>query len=228
MPPARSMRSSAALVSVVLRFACLIGRRFQVRSRSPSEACVPVTSASPRATMPTSAPLHSAATTSSAGLGVVQVSGGDDARPSRSGRERVSGRRGTDLVADNCDRPDDADPSPAPPTCWCRSTPATCAEPEERARHLRRMVSLPTASPTARGLRTRLRGSRRRRRRPSHRRRVGDRVYVNPGMSCGGCRAWRQGQDQNCDRYTFMGYFSFGADGQQTSTPTPTVASAST
>ncbi|WP_016880933.1 MULTISPECIES: alcohol dehydrogenase catalytic domain-containing protein [unclassified Rhodococcus (in: high G+C Gram-positive bacteria)] len=44
---------------------------------------------------------------------------------------------------------------------------------------------------------------------------VGDRVYVNPGISCGGCRACRQGHDQNCDKYTFMGYFSFGADGQQ-------------
>ena len=44
---------------------------------------------------------------------------------------------------------------------------------------------------------------------------VGDRVYVNPGISCGGCRHCRQGHDQNCDKYTFMGYFSFGADGQQ-------------
>ena len=44
---------------------------------------------------------------------------------------------------------------------------------------------------------------------------VGDRVYVNPGLSCGACRACRRGQDQNCDSYTFMGYFSFGADGQR-------------
>lgn len=44
---------------------------------------------------------------------------------------------------------------------------------------------------------------------------VGDRVYVNPGLSCGGCRACRRGQDQNCDAYTFMGYFAFGPDGQK-------------
>ncbi|GCB44622.1 alcohol dehydrogenase catalytic domain-containing protein [Streptomyces sp. NL15-2K] len=43
---------------------------------------------------------------------------------------------------------------------------------------------------------------------------VGDRVYVNPGLSCGACRACRRGEDPNCDSYTFMGYFSFGADGQ--------------
>lgn len=43
---------------------------------------------------------------------------------------------------------------------------------------------------------------------------VGDRVYVNPGLSCGACRACRQGQDQNCDSYTFMGYFAFGPNGQ--------------
>jgi D-arabinose 1-dehydrogenase-like Zn-dependent alcohol dehydrogenase len=44
---------------------------------------------------------------------------------------------------------------------------------------------------------------------------VGDRVYVNPGLSCGGCRACRQGEDQNCPAYTFMGYFGFGPDAQQ-------------
>ena len=44
---------------------------------------------------------------------------------------------------------------------------------------------------------------------------VGDRVYVNPGLSCGGCRACRRGEDQNCDAYTFMGYFAFGPDGQR-------------
>lgn len=44
---------------------------------------------------------------------------------------------------------------------------------------------------------------------------VGDRVYVNPGLSCGGCRACRRGQDQNCDAYTFMGYFAFGPKGQE-------------
>jgi alcohol dehydrogenase len=41
---------------------------------------------------------------------------------------------------------------------------------------------------------------------------VGDRVYVNPGLSC---RACRRGEDQNCDDYTFMGYFAFGPGGQR-------------
>ena len=44
---------------------------------------------------------------------------------------------------------------------------------------------------------------------------VGDRVYVNPGLSCGACRACREGHDQNCDKYTFMGYFAFGPEGQK-------------
>ena len=44
---------------------------------------------------------------------------------------------------------------------------------------------------------------------------VGDRVYVNPGLSCGSCRACRRGEDPNCDAYTFMGYFSFGPEGQR-------------
>ncbi|MFD9192288.1 alcohol dehydrogenase catalytic domain-containing protein [Streptomyces phaeochromogenes] len=44
---------------------------------------------------------------------------------------------------------------------------------------------------------------------------VGDRVYVNPGLSCGACRACRRGEEPNCDNYTFMGYFSFGTDGQE-------------
>lgn len=42
---------------------------------------------------------------------------------------------------------------------------------------------------------------------------VGDRVYVNPGLSCGACRACRRGEDQNCNSYTFMGYFAFGPGG---------------
>lgn len=44
---------------------------------------------------------------------------------------------------------------------------------------------------------------------------VGDRVYINPGVACGACRACRRGEEPNCDMYTFMGYFSFGADGQK-------------
>lgn len=44
---------------------------------------------------------------------------------------------------------------------------------------------------------------------------VGDRVYVNPGISCGGCRACKRGEAPNCELYTFMGYFSFGKDGQR-------------
>jgi threonine dehydrogenase-like Zn-dependent dehydrogenase len=44
---------------------------------------------------------------------------------------------------------------------------------------------------------------------------VGDRVYVNPGLSCGSCRACRRGEDQNCPDYTFMGYFAFGPGGQK-------------
>ena len=45
--------------------------------------------------------------------------------------------------------------------------------------------------------------------------RVGDRVYVNPGLSCGSCRACRRGEDPNCSDYTFMGYFAFGPGGQR-------------
>jgi threonine dehydrogenase-like Zn-dependent dehydrogenase len=44
---------------------------------------------------------------------------------------------------------------------------------------------------------------------------VGDRVYVNPGLSCGSCRACRRGEDLNCPDYIFMGYFAFGPDGQK-------------
>lgn len=44
---------------------------------------------------------------------------------------------------------------------------------------------------------------------------VGERVYVNPGLCCGACRACRRGEDQNCDSYTFMGYFAFGPEGQR-------------
>lgn len=43
---------------------------------------------------------------------------------------------------------------------------------------------------------------------------VGDRVYVNPGLSCGGCLACRRGDRPNCPDFTFMGYFGFGKNSQ--------------
>ena len=43
----------------------------------------------------------------------------------------------------------------------------------------------------------------------------GDRVYVNPGLSCGACPACRAGEHINCPAYTFMGYFGFGPGSQQ-------------
>jgi D-arabinose 1-dehydrogenase-like Zn-dependent alcohol dehydrogenase len=44
---------------------------------------------------------------------------------------------------------------------------------------------------------------------------VGDRVYVNPGLSCGACIACRRGEHINCTAYTFQGYFGFGPGSQQ-------------
>lgn len=38
---------------------------------------------------------------------------------------------------------------------------------------------------------------------------AGDRVYVNPGLYCGGCRACRKGDLINCTHYAFGGYFGF-------------------
>ena len=43
----------------------------------------------------------------------------------------------------------------------------------------------------------------------------GDRVYVNPGLSCGSCQACRRGDHINCTAYTFHGYFGFGPGSQQ-------------
>lgn len=37
----------------------------------------------------------------------------------------------------------------------------------------------------------------------------GDRVYVNPGLSCGGCKQCQAGLPTQCSSYTFMGYFGF-------------------
>jgi D-arabinose 1-dehydrogenase-like Zn-dependent alcohol dehydrogenase len=39
--------------------------------------------------------------------------------------------------------------------------------------------------------------------------RPGDRVYVHPGRSCGGCAACASGMPQKCDFWTFNGYFGF-------------------
>lgn len=38
---------------------------------------------------------------------------------------------------------------------------------------------------------------------------VGERVYVNPGRYCGGCRACRSGRLVDCTYYAFNGYFGF-------------------
>ena len=43
----------------------------------------------------------------------------------------------------------------------------------------------------------------------------GDRVYVNPGLSCGSCQACRRNDPINCTAYTFQGYFGFGPGSQQ-------------
>jgi threonine dehydrogenase-like Zn-dependent dehydrogenase len=44
----------------------------------------------------------------------------------------------------------------------------------------------------------------------------GDRVYVNPGLTCGSCRACRSNDPMmNCRNYTFQGYFGFGPESQK-------------
>ena len=43
----------------------------------------------------------------------------------------------------------------------------------------------------------------------------GDRVYINPGRSCGSCHACRSGEPTNCIAYTFQGYFGFGPRSKQ-------------
>lgn len=37
---------------------------------------------------------------------------------------------------------------------------------------------------------------------------VGDRVYANPGRSCGSCRACRRGHSISCENYALQGYFA--------------------
>jgi threonine dehydrogenase-like Zn-dependent dehydrogenase len=49
----------------------------------------------------------------------------------------------------------------------------------------------------------------------------GDRVYVNPGTSCGSCHACRRGEPINCPAYTFLGYFGFGEESRQIFTDYP-------
>jgi alcohol dehydrogenase len=44
----------------------------------------------------------------------------------------------------------------------------------------------------------------------------GDRVYVNPGRSCGTCRHCRRGDTISCKHYVFQGYFAFNEHGLQT------------
>ena len=44
---------------------------------------------------------------------------------------------------------------------------------------------------------------------------VGERVYLNPGRSCGSCRICRNGEPINCPNYTFQGYFGFGPEAQK-------------
>ncbi len=45
--------------------------------------------------------------------------------------------------------------------------------------------------------------------------RPGDRVYVNPGLSCGSCPSCRANDPLNCRNYTFKGYFGFGPESQK-------------
>ncbi|BCH27760.1 alcohol dehydrogenase [Mesorhizobium sp. L-8-3] len=49
-----------------------------------------------------------------------------------------------------------------------------------------------------------------------HSLKVGDRVYVNPGRSCGSCRHCRRGDTISCRYYAFQGYFGFTPESVQT------------
>jgi threonine dehydrogenase-like Zn-dependent dehydrogenase len=42
----------------------------------------------------------------------------------------------------------------------------------------------------------------------------GDRVYVNPGLSCGSCAACLRGSPRDCKDYVFIGYFGFTLNAQ--------------
>ncbi|MBF24117.1 MAG: alcohol dehydrogenase [Pusillimonas sp.] len=39
---------------------------------------------------------------------------------------------------------------------------------------------------------------------------AGDRVYINPALTCGSCKACRSNVPTNCPSFTFHGYFGFG------------------
>ena len=43
---------------------------------------------------------------------------------------------------------------------------------------------------------------------------VGDRVYVNPGLSCGGCDACRSDRAIDCEAFALRGYFGIGPKSQ--------------
>ena len=45
---------------------------------------------------------------------------------------------------------------------------------------------------------------------------VGDRVYSNPGRSCGSCRHCRRGDPISCRHYAFQGYFGFSSEARST------------
>lgn len=44
---------------------------------------------------------------------------------------------------------------------------------------------------------------------------VGDRVYVNPGRSCGNCRYCAAGDNRGCEYYTLNGYFGFSSSSER-------------
>lgn len=43
----------------------------------------------------------------------------------------------------------------------------------------------------------------------------GDRVYANPGLHCGSCRACRNGEFTSCADFTFSGYFGHSANSEK-------------
>ena len=44
--------------------------------------------------------------------------------------------------------------------------------------------------------------------------RIGERVYVSPGLSCGSCDSCQANEPINCRDFTFRGYFGFAANSQ--------------